>query len=77
VTDNGLARTGVVLAVALCCSTVCCAAGVYALADQGLTVQLESGTGIAMIVLGLLVWLAPPLAWSRLTARDVNGMNED
>jgi predicted phage tail protein len=62
----GLSRTVVVLVLTLCCSTVFCATGIYALADEGRTVVIGSTAGIPMILLGVAAWIVPPLFWFRM-----------
>lgn len=64
--QSGVTGTIVVSLLTLCCSTICCAMGIYAVADQGRTVQISSTAGVPMIFLGLLVWVVPPLVWSLL-----------
>lgn len=63
---SGLTGTIIVSLFTLCCSTVCCATGIYAVADQGRTAVLGSGAGIPMILVGVVVWIVPPLFWSRV-----------
>ena len=60
----GLTGTIVVSLLTLCCSTVCCATGIYAFADQGRTVAIGPTTAVPMILVGVLVWIVPPLLWS-------------
>jgi len=62
---SGLTRTIVGSALTLVCSTVCCATGIYAAAQKGSGGFLGSGKGVPMVLLGLLVWIVPPLVWSR------------
>jgi hypothetical protein len=62
---SSLTGTIVASTLTLLCSTVCCAAGIYTAAQRGSGGLLSSGTGVPMILLGLLVWLVPPLLWSR------------
>ena len=62
--QSGVRGTLVVSLLTLCCSTVCSAMGIYAVADQGRTVQISSTAAVPMIFLGLLVWVVPPLVWS-------------
>lgn len=74
---SGLRGTIVVSLVTLCCSTVCCATGIYAVADQGRTVHLDPNSGIPMVLLGVLVWIVPPLLWSMVTGESTeNGDKE-
>lgn len=73
---SGLRTTVTVSLVLLCCSTVCCATGIYALADQGRTVHLGPTTGIPMVALGLLVWTVPPLLWQKVSAEGGEGWDE-
>lgn len=63
----GLRGTVAASLITLCCSTVCCAAGIYAVTDPGRSLQLGPTAGVPMIVLGVVVWTLPPLLWSRLT----------
>jgi len=67
---SGLTSTVIVSVLTLCCSTVCCATGIYAVADQGRTVVVGSAAGIPMILLGLAVWIVPPLFWLRVVEDD-------
>jgi hypothetical protein len=62
---SGLTGTIIVSLLTLCCSTLCCATGIYAVADQGRTAVMGSSAGIPMILVGLVVWIVPPLFWSR------------
>jgi hypothetical protein len=62
--QSGVTGTVVVSLLTLCCSTVCCALGIYAVADQGRTVHISSAAAVPMILLGVLVWIVPPLLWS-------------
>ena len=63
---SGLTRTIVASAVTLLCSTIFCAAGVYTTtARGGGSGLLSSDTGVPMVLFGLLVWVVPPLVWSR------------
>lgn len=62
---SGLTGTVIVSVLTLCCSTVCCASGIYAVADQGRTVVIGSTAGVPMILLGIAVWIVPPLVWLR------------
>ena len=61
--QNGIIITVVVAVLTLCCSTVCCASGIYTVADQGQTLEVEPYAGIPVICLGVLVWVAPLLLW--------------
>jgi hypothetical protein len=61
--QSGLTVTIVVSLLTLVCSTLCCATGVYALADQGYTMDIHPAAGIPLIGLGLLLWIVPPLLW--------------
>jgi hypothetical protein len=62
---SSLTGTIVASTLTLLCSTVCCAAGIYTAAQRGSGGLLGSGTGAPMVLFGLLVWLVPPLLWSR------------
>ncbi len=62
--QSGVTGTVVVSVLTLCCSTVCSAMGIYAVADQGRTVHIGPAAAIPMILLGILVWIVPPLLWS-------------
>jgi len=61
---SGLTETIAASAATLVCSTVCCAVGIYAVAEQGSQGALSSGMGVPMVLLGLMVWIVPPLVWS-------------
>lgn len=61
-------QSGVTLTIALSLltlllSTVCAAAGIYAIADHGLRLGLHPGIGVFLIGLGITVWTGPPLFW--------------
>lgn len=73
---SGVRSTVLVSLLTLCCSTVCCAMGIYAVADQGRTVSFGSATAIPMILLGVLVWIVPPLLWS-IVAEDNEGDKDE
>jgi hypothetical protein len=49
--------------VTLLFSTVCSAAGIYAVADHGMTLDLHPAVGFLMIGLGVVVWVGPPVIW--------------
>ena len=55
--------TIVVSLVTLLFSTVCSAAGIYAVADRGMTLDLHPTVGFLMIGLGVVVWVGPPVIW--------------
>jgi hypothetical protein len=55
--------TIVVSLLTLLFSTVCSAAGIYAITDHGVTLDLHPATGFLMIGLGIVVWIGPPLLW--------------
>ncbi|MEA3375309.1 MAG: hypothetical protein U9R72_03820 [Chloroflexota bacterium] len=55
--------TIVVSLLTLIVSTVCSAAGIYAISDQGITLDLHPAAGFLMIGLGIVVWIGPPLLW--------------
>lgn len=74
---TGLTGTIFVSLLTLCCSTVCCATGIYAVADQGRTVHVGPTGGIPMILLGLLVWIVPPLLWSMVTAESAESRDNE
>jgi hypothetical protein len=67
--------TIIVSLVTLCLSTVCCATGIYAVADQGRTVAIGHTAAIPMILLGVVVWIVPPLAWS-FAAEEEEGRDD-
>ena len=75
--DPGLTGTVAVSLLTLCCSTVCCATGIYAVADQGCTVHVGPTAGIPMILLGVLVWIVPPLLWSTVTAEGAGSRDNE
>lgn len=54
---SGLKGTVVVSVFTLCCSTVCCATGIYAVADHGRLLHLGPSAGIPMVLLGIVVWM--------------------
>jgi Na+/proline symporter len=65
--------TIVVSLVTLLFSTVCSAAGIYAVSDHGVTLHLHPVAGFLMIGLGVVVWVGPPLFWllpARASERD-------
>ena len=68
--------TVVVSLLTLCCSTVCCAMGIYAVADRGRTVAIGTTAAVPMILLGVLVWIVPPLIWSILVEESEEGTDE-
>jgi len=68
--------TVVVSVLTLCCSTICCAMGIYAVADQGRTVSIGPATAIPMILLGLLVWTVPPVLWSAVVEDSEEGLDK-
>lgn len=74
--QSGLTATVIASLLTLCCSTVCCATGIYALADQGYTIDIHPAAGIPLICLGLLVWIVPPLLWLVLVRGKENRMRE-
>ncbi len=49
--------------VTLLFSTLCSAAGIYAISDQGITLNLHPAAGFLMIGVGVVVWIGPPLLW--------------
>jgi Na+/proline symporter len=55
--------TIVVSLVTLLFSTVCSAAGIYAISDHGMTLDLHPVVGFLMIGLGVVVWVGPPVIW--------------
>jgi Na+/proline symporter len=55
--------TIVVSLVTLFFSTVCSAAGIYAISDHGMTLDLHPTVGFLMIGLGVVVWVGPPVIW--------------
>ena len=75
--QNGIIITIVVAVLTLCCSTVCCASGIYTLADQGQTLEVEPYAGIPVICLGILVWVVPLLLWLFLVRGKNNNMEDD
>jgi hypothetical protein len=68
--------TVAVSVLTLCCSTACCAMGIYAVADRGRTVHIGTGAAIPMILLGILVWIVPPLIWSAIVADREDGAED-
>ncbi len=68
--------TVVVSLFTLCCSTVCCATGIYAVADRGRTVDIGTTAAVPMILLGILVWIVPPLIWSLLVEEGEDGTGD-
>ena len=73
---SGVIGTMVASAATLVCSTVCCAAGIYTVAAWGTQDLLSSRVGVLMVLLGLLVWIIPPLVWSirgRAEEEDLDG----
>jgi hypothetical protein len=58
---SGVTVTVAVSLLTLCFSTLCCATGVYALADQGFTINIHPAVGTPLIGLGLFIWILPPL----------------
>ena len=74
---TGLTGMIAVSLLTLCSSTVCSATGIYAVADQGRTVYVGPTSGIPMILLGLLVWIVPPLVWSMVTAESAESRDNE
>jgi hypothetical protein len=70
--QSKLTGTVAVSVLTLCCSTLCCATGIYAFADRGRTFHIGTTAAIPMILLGVLVWIVPPLVWS-FAAKDREG----
>jgi hypothetical protein len=61
----------------LSCATLCSATGIYALTDQGYTIDIRSPAGIPLICLGLLFWITPPLLWLVLVRGREDRMREE
>jgi hypothetical protein len=74
---SGVTGTVVVSLLTLCCSTICCAAGIYALADQGRTMHLGPIAGTPMILFGILVWTVPPLISLRIVEESEEDMVDE
>ena len=71
---SGVTVTIIVSLLTLLCATICSAAGIYVIADHGLILDLHSGAGIVMVGLGVMAWIAPPLASllpGRRSERDI------
>jgi hypothetical protein len=64
--QSGVTVTVVASLLTLCCSTLCCATGVYALADRGYGLAIRPTVGVPLIGLGLVLWVVPPLLWLTL-----------
>jgi hypothetical protein len=73
--QSWVTSTIVVSLVTLCFSTIFCATGIYAVADQGRTVGIGPAAAVPMILLGVLVWIVPPLAWS-FVAEEEEGRDD-
>jgi FtsH-binding integral membrane protein len=71
--QTGIIITIVVAALTLCCSIFCCAIGIYTVADQGRTLEVDYRAGIPVICLGFLVWVVPLLLWFFLVRSKENG----
>jgi hypothetical protein len=50
--------------------------GIYAVADQGRTVSFGPAAAVPMILLGLLVWVVPPVLWSAVAEDGEEGLDE-
>lgn len=63
--QTGVIITIVLAVLTLCCSATCCAAGAFVALDQGTAfgTYLRPGWGAVPVCLGVLVWIAPLLAW--------------
>lgn len=61
--QTGTILTIVVAVLTLCCSTTCCASGIYTLVDNQRTLDIDPYAGIPVICLGVLVWVVPLLLW--------------
>ncbi len=61
--NSGLSFTVAVSLITLLFSTVCSAAGIYAIVGQPLILGLRPGVGPALIGLGIVVWVGPPIFW--------------
>ncbi|MGD2103820.1 MAG: hypothetical protein PVJ55_01735 [Anaerolineae bacterium] len=59
--------TLVVSVMSLCCSTLFCATGVHALMNHGRSMPFGPGSGVPMVLMGLLVWIVPSLVWSAVS----------
>lgn len=44
-------------------STVCSSAGIYAISDRGIILNLHPAVGFLLVGLGIVVWIGPPLFW--------------
>jgi hypothetical protein len=65
-----LSGTVVISLLTLGCSTIFCALGIYAVADQGRTVHIGPAAAVPMILLGIMVWIVPPLLWSAVVEEN-------
>ncbi len=63
--NAGFPVTVAVALITLLFSTLCSAAGIYAIGGQGLALGLRPGLGPVLIGLGIVVWVGPPLFWLR------------
>ena len=78
--QTGTIITIVVAVLTLCCSTICCASGIFTLVDEGRTLDIEPYVGIVgipAICLGLLVWVLPLLLWLFLVRGKENTVEEN
>jgi len=75
--QTGTIITIVVAVLTLCCSTICCASGIFTLVDEGRTLEVEPYVGIPAICLGLLVWVLPLLLWLFLVRGKENSVEEN
>jgi hypothetical protein len=60
---SGVTLTVVASLLTLTCATLCSATGIYALTDQGWTIDIQPTAAIPLICVGLLVWILPPSLW--------------
>jgi hypothetical protein len=75
--QTGTIITIVVAVLTLCCSAICCASGIYTVADQGRTLDVDPYAGIPVICLGFLVWVVPLLLWLFLVRGKENNMEDN
>lgn len=61
--QSWLTKAIVVSLLTVLLSTLCSAAGIYAVADHGLALDLHAGVGVLMIGLGICAWIGPPIFW--------------
>jgi hypothetical protein len=75
--SSAVTVTVVASLLVLTCATLCSATGIYALTDQGGTIDIHSTASIPLICLGLLFWITPPLLWLVMARGKEDRMPEE